>query len=71
MNTVPSAMAALVRMGGVPRSALVPYPFKVLHLAYRVFPDSAAARGEATAVVPEPPSQQQVVLARLTKGVHW
>jgi NAD(P)-dependent dehydrogenase (short-subunit alcohol dehydrogenase family) len=44
---------------------------RVLHLAYRVFPDSAAARGEATAVVPEPPSQQQVVLARLTKGVHW
>jgi hypothetical protein len=44
---------------------------RVLHLAYRVFPDSAAARGEAKAVVPEPTSQQQIVLARLTKGVHW
>jgi hypothetical protein len=44
---------------------------RVLHLAYRVFPDSAAARGEARTVTPEPPSQQQIVLARLTKGVHW
>ncbi len=52
-----------------PRSA-----FRVLHLAYRVFPDSAAARGDAPKpgpVEPEPTTQQQVMLARLTKGVHW
>jgi hypothetical protein len=40
----------------------------VLHLAYQVFPDSAAARGEATAGKSE---NEQVMLARLLKGVHW
>ncbi len=49
--------------------------FRVLHLAYRVFPDSAAARADVTApttpVEPEPTNQQQLVMARLTRGVHW
>ena len=50
--------------------------FRVLHLAYRVFPDSAAARADlaeaTTTVEPEPDNQQQqLVLARLTRGVHW
>jgi NAD(P)-dependent dehydrogenase (short-subunit alcohol dehydrogenase family) len=46
--------------------------FRVLHVAYRVFPDSAAARGTpGRAEQPEPTSQQQVLLARLTRGVHW
>jgi NAD(P)-dependent dehydrogenase (short-subunit alcohol dehydrogenase family) len=44
---------------------------RVLHLAYRVFPDSAAARGEGKPAQPEPTTQQQLVLARLTRGVHW
>jgi NAD(P)-dependent dehydrogenase (short-subunit alcohol dehydrogenase family) len=45
---------------------------KVLHLAYRVFPDSIAAKGgEPRTVQPEPTTQQQLVLARLTRGVHW
>jgi hypothetical protein len=44
---------------------------RILHLAYRVFPDSAAARGTARPVEPEPTSQQQLMLARLTRGVHW
>jgi short-subunit dehydrogenase/thioester reductase-like protein len=42
--------------------------FRVLHLAYQVFPDSAAARGEAPAGKSE---NEQVMLARLLKGVHW
>jgi hypothetical protein len=49
--------------------------FRVLHLAYRVFPDSPAARADTaaptTGVEPEPTNQQQLVLARLTRGVHW
>jgi short-subunit dehydrogenase len=48
--------------------------FRVLNLAYKVFPDSAAARGSAKdtkTVEPEPTTQQQLMLARLTKGVHW
>jgi NAD(P)-dependent dehydrogenase (short-subunit alcohol dehydrogenase family) len=46
--------------------------FRVLHMAYRVFPDSAAARGEGKPPAqPEPTTQQQLLLARLTRGVHW
>jgi hypothetical protein len=41
----------------------------VLHRAYRVFPDSAAARGEDDAETE--PTPQQVILARLLRGVHW
>jgi NAD(P)-dependent dehydrogenase (short-subunit alcohol dehydrogenase family) len=42
--------------------------FRVLHLAYQVFPDSAAARGDAS---PGKSENEQVLLARLLKGVHW
>jgi short-subunit dehydrogenase len=41
--------------------------FRVLHLAYQVFPDSAAAKGDAE----EETTPQQVLLAKLLKGVHW
>ena len=41
--------------------------FRVLHLAYQVFPDSAAAKGDAE----EETTPQQLLLARLLKGVHW
>ena len=42
--------------------------FRILHLAYQVFPDSAAARGEAQ---PTPATNEQQMLARVLKGVHW
>jgi NAD(P)-dependent dehydrogenase (short-subunit alcohol dehydrogenase family) len=42
---------------------------QLLHLAYRLFPDSAAARGEPD--TPEPVTNEQLALARLTPGVHW
>ncbi len=45
--------------------------FRVLNLAYKVFPDSAAARGETAKTEPDVTTQQQLLLARLTKGVHW
>jgi hypothetical protein len=52
-------------------SSVAPSVFDVgLHLAYRLFPDSAAARGE----VPyrdERPSGLGRVFARLLPGVHW
>jgi len=40
--------------------------FRILNLAYQVFPDSAAARGENTA-----PTNEQQMMARVLKGVHW
>lgn len=45
--------------------------FRILHLAYQVFPDSAAARGEGRSEAPAPPTSEQQMMARMLKGVHW
>jgi short-subunit dehydrogenase len=58
-------------LGAVAHTLAPKAAFRVLHLAYRVFPDSAAARGDGKPAEPEPTTQQQLVLARLTRGVHW
>ena len=43
---------------------------QILHMAYKVFPDSAAAKGQ------KDPSRrgrriEQIAMANLMKGVHW
>jgi NAD(P)-dependent dehydrogenase (short-subunit alcohol dehydrogenase family) len=43
--------------------------FRMLNVAYHVFPDSAAARGEQ--IEPGAPENRQAMLARLFRGVHW
>ncbi|TWG96962.1 thioester reductase-like protein [Nocardioides sp. J9] len=55
--------------------------FRVLNLAYQVFPDSAAAKGrkpasQAAAAAEEAPTAnhretEQMLLAQLFRGVHW
>jgi NAD(P)-dependent dehydrogenase (short-subunit alcohol dehydrogenase family) len=42
---------------------------QVLHMAYRVFPDSAAAKGEKDPE--EKASMEQVAMASIMRGVHW
>ncbi len=42
---------------------------RILHLAYRTFPDSAASRGQRD--VEERASFEQIAMATLTRGVHW
>jgi thioester reductase-like protein len=42
---------------------------RLLHLAYRVFPDSAASKGQPN--VEEHASFEQIAMATLTRGVHW
>ncbi len=42
---------------------------RLLHLAYRVFPDSAASKGQQN--VEEQASFEQIAMATLTRGVHW
>ncbi|HWV84649.1 MAG TPA: SDR family oxidoreductase [Capillimicrobium sp.] len=42
---------------------------QILHTAYKVFPDSAAARGEQDPS--EKASVEQIAMANLMKGVHW
>jgi NAD(P)-dependent dehydrogenase (short-subunit alcohol dehydrogenase family) len=52
--------------------ALVPRTVDlVLATAYRLFPDSAAARGEPARGGEEVASAQQIAFARLIPGVHW
>ena len=43
---------------------------RILHLAYRVFPDSAAARGQREEIQ-ERASFEQIAMANLMRGVHW
>ena len=43
---------------------------RLLHLAYRVFPDSAASKGQKD-VGDEQVSFEQLAMATLTRGVHW
>jgi NAD(P)-dependent dehydrogenase (short-subunit alcohol dehydrogenase family) len=42
---------------------------QLLHLAYRVFPDSAASKGHKD--TEEKASFEQIAMATLTRGVHW
>jgi NAD(P)-dependent dehydrogenase (short-subunit alcohol dehydrogenase family) len=42
---------------------------QILHVAFKVFPDSAAAKGEKDPN--EKASMEQVAMANLMKGVHW
>jgi NAD(P)-dependent dehydrogenase (short-subunit alcohol dehydrogenase family) len=42
---------------------------RLLHLAYRVFPDSAASKGQKD--LEERASFEQIAMATLTRGVHW
>jgi NAD(P)-dependent dehydrogenase (short-subunit alcohol dehydrogenase family) len=42
---------------------------QILHMAYKVFPDSAASRGDKD--TEEKASMEQLAMANLMKGVHW
>jgi NAD(P)-dependent dehydrogenase (short-subunit alcohol dehydrogenase family) len=67
----PKQVTTTLGLMGQVTSSVAPRVFDVaLYLAYRLFPDSAAARGE----VPyrdEQPSSLGRVFARLLPGVHW
>ena len=44
----------------------------VMNTAYRMFPDSAAAKGEHGEKKPEaPPTKEAVMFASILRGVHW
>jgi hypothetical protein len=45
---------------------------QILHMAYKVFPDSAASKGKQDGGgEDEQASTEQVALAHLMRGVHW
>ncbi len=43
----------------------------VMNSAFRMFPDSAAAKGDATGREPTEMTQEQMALASLMRGIHW
>jgi NAD(P)-dependent dehydrogenase (short-subunit alcohol dehydrogenase family) len=71
LRTRPKHMGTSLGTAGEVAYALAPEAVdRILHLAYRVFPDSAAARGEA-AESEERASLEQRAMANLMRGVHW
>jgi NAD(P)-dependent dehydrogenase (short-subunit alcohol dehydrogenase family) len=44
---------------------------KILSTAYRLFPESQAAKGKADEAPDRPPTTEAVAFAHLMKGVHW
>jgi NAD(P)-dependent dehydrogenase (short-subunit alcohol dehydrogenase family) len=59
----------LGNVGAVAHTVAPKLSFRVLNMAYHVFPDSAAAKGsDASGGTRE---SEQIALARLFKGVHW
>ena len=44
---------------------------QILHIAYKVFPDSAASKGEKDPASAEKANMEQIAMANIMKGVHW
>jgi NAD(P)-dependent dehydrogenase (short-subunit alcohol dehydrogenase family) len=67
----PKRVSTMLGLMGQISSSVAPRFFDVgLYLAYRLFPDSAAARGEVP-YQDEQPTRLGKVFARLLPGVHW
>jgi len=44
---------------------------QILYMAYKVFPDSAASKGETAPAQAERANMEQIAMANIMKGVHW
>jgi NAD(P)-dependent dehydrogenase (short-subunit alcohol dehydrogenase family) len=65
----PHEINTLMGTAGEISHAVAPHAaFRVLNQAYKIFPDSAAARGDGAG---EKTTRQQRALARVLKGVYW
>ena len=66
---------ALGNAGAVMHTLAPHLAFRVLNMAYHVFPDSAAAKGgtpaKADPAATKAAEQEQMMLARVFRGVHW
>jgi NAD(P)-dependent dehydrogenase (short-subunit alcohol dehydrogenase family) len=70
LRTRPKHMGTRLGTFGEVAYALSPKAVdRILHLAYRVFPDSAASKGQKD--IEERASFEQIAMATLTRGVHW
>jgi len=55
--------------GAIAHTVAPKLAFRLLNMAYHVFPDSAAAKGEAVSSGTR--ESEQIMLAKVFKGVHW
>ncbi len=55
--------------GAIAHTVAPKLAFRVLNMAYHVFPDSAAAKGEQASSGTR--ESEQIMLAKVFKGVHW
>jgi NAD(P)-dependent dehydrogenase (short-subunit alcohol dehydrogenase family) len=70
IRTKPKEINTKLGTAGAVSYALMPKVVdQILHMAYKVFPDSAAAKGEKDPQ--EKASMEQIAMANLMKGVHW
>jgi len=69
----PSRIATRLGIFSALINALAPKAYEVvMSTAFELFPDSAAAKGDKTALKSDaPPSNEQIAFASLMRGVHW
>ncbi len=60
---------ALGNTGAIAHTIAPKTTFRLLNMAYHVFPDSAAAKGQGSEAGTR--ESEQIMLARVFKGVHW
>jgi len=72
MRSRPKEINTRIGTAGEVLHALAPKVMdQILHMAYRVFPDSAASKGDKPDAEPERASVEQIAMANVMKGVHW
>ena len=59
----------LGNVGAIAHTVAPKVAFRLLNVAYKVFPDSAAAKGEVASVGTR--ESEQIMLAKVFKGIHW
>ena len=62
---------ALGNAGAIAHTLAPKTAFRVLNMAYHVFPDSAAAKGQKAAPEGGTRETEQIMLAKVFRGVHW
>ena len=72
MRSRPKQINTRLGTAGEVLYALVPKAVdQILHMAYKLFPDSAASKGEKDPAQAEKASMEQIAMANIMKGVHW
>jgi NAD(P)-dependent dehydrogenase (short-subunit alcohol dehydrogenase family) len=57
--------------GAIAHTVAPKLAFRVLNMAYHVFPDSAAAKGQKEAPTSGTRETEQIMLAKVFRGIHW